>query len=153
MGSHSSKSISISNYGRSKLFAEQIVFRNGGIILRLGLVKSLSNPGGRFEELQTLLQKLPIVPVLHHDWAPVIITHADEVCQAALRILANPQIIEKEVTPISYEVSFSEIQLQLIMRKKAVHLTSQTTAILLGFVRFFPIGKLDNLKSIAHKIR
>jgi hypothetical protein len=59
IGSMSSIHRASSNYGRRKAEVEDGVKRNGGIILRLGLILDWQNPGGRFKEFLDQLENLP----------------------------------------------------------------------------------------------
>ena len=59
IGSISSIHRATSNYGRRKAEVEDSVKRNGGIILRLGLILEWENPGGRFKEFLDQLENLP----------------------------------------------------------------------------------------------
>lgn len=151
IGSFSSKSQVMSNYGEKKLAAENRVIECGGTILRLGLVINHFNPGGRFRELLIVANKLPVRPAFPTNWCPLIITFEDDFKKGISSVIHLLNRLPQEIAITSVEMDLSEVLSRYTEPKYELRINDFLTSQLMKMVKFLPVKNLDNLKSIAFK--
>lgn len=151
LGSFSSSSQVLSNYGEMKLAAENLVLAHAGIILRLGLIVNHVNPGGRFRELLRIANKFPFRPVLPSNWCPILISSEDDFRKELVFVSENLAGIPLEVVCKTTETNLSELLARYAEPKIQLHLNDFLATQLMKFVKLLPVKYLDNLKSIAFK--
>ncbi len=151
IGSFSSKSQVMSNYGKRKLAAEKRVIENGGTILRLGLVINHFNPGGRFRELLIAANKMPVRPTFPANWCPLIITFEDDFKKGVSSLIHLLNRLPQEIAITSVEMDLCEVLSRYAEPKYELRINDFLTSQLMKIVKFFPVKNLDNLKSIAFK--
>lgn len=135
-----------SKYARLKNSAEDIVEAFGGELLRLGLVVDLVNPGGRYLELCSIIQKLPIVFVPNSDWFPVFTCTIDEYRREIESLLRNGSLINGHIGKLQ---SLSDVIGEVSIGKKAFKLSSFVTCLLARTLTLIAFGKREGIKGIS----
>ena len=152
LGSYSSLSPIRSIYAETKMKAEEIILKELGGIIRLGLVIDKHLPGGRFAELGRIAKKIPINIIIGPSWCPVTVTDSTHFQDCVKSLLNGGIDTEKIIIDCRTDILHLNELLLLFPRKNySLHLNEHMTNILMYLVRKLPIGKLDNLKSIAYK--
>ena len=151
IGSLSSHSPMDSKYGIAKNQAEVSVLLHGGRILRTGLVVDTISPGGRYLELMNILKKLPFLILPDSRYFPIGITKLADFMDHARHLILSRDLVELEQTVVVEWTNLRDLAKGLI-DKKSITLPSIITASICRLLPFLPLGRLDNLKSIAYKI-
>jgi hypothetical protein len=137
-----------SKYARLKNSAETSVELLGGELLRLGLVVDLSNPGGRFLELNSIIRRLPIVLIPSSNWFPVFTCTLSEYLAEIKTFLQNGSLSIHQIGKIQ---PLSELIEEVSKDKKVLKLSNFITFILAQIIPFIAFGKMEGIKGIAFK--
>jgi nucleoside-diphosphate-sugar epimerase len=149
----------VSIYGRIKLEVEEFCLSRGILCVRPGLLWS-SHPGGMYQRLCNLAQRLPLLPLLGGGLQKLAFTHVEDLAFGLEKFCRGeePSPSKAIVTAFPKLFFFEEIMKNLAFlsgnNPKFVHLP--VTPILLGlhlmeFLRFPIPFKSDNLISLLHQ--
>ena len=135
-----------SKYARLKNNTDATVETFGGELLRLGLVLDLANPGGRFLELCSIIQKFPIVFVPSSDWFPVFTCTIDEYRAEIKSLLRNGSLIKGRLGKLQ---SLSDVIREVSIGKKVFMLGSFATCLLATTLPLIAFGKREGIRGIS----
>jgi hypothetical protein len=151
VGSLSEDIESNSAYGRVKASSTHLVKKYGGCVIRSGLVVDNKKPGGRYKELLEVHNRMPIKIIPNERFFPVGVTFLRDFLCATNEIVSKSDIFEPEVL---CKVQWTTLKhlLQTLPHPIKINLSFGMTKILCILINFLPLGKFDNLKSIAKQI-
>jgi hypothetical protein len=138
-----------SKYSQLKSLVETSVKSMGGELLRLGLVIDASNPGGRFLELKSIIQRLPVVFVPSFNWFPVFTCSLDAYLEEVKNLLENGEMSKHELGNLQ---PLAEVITQVSEGKKLLQLSDLLTCIVVRFLPLVAFGKREGIKGISVKI-
>lgn len=135
-----------SKYSRLKNSVENLIRSFGGELLRLGLVIDDSAPGGRFQELHSLIQRLPIVMVPSSNWFPVFTCSLDAYLEEVKNLVENGELSKPQLGNLR---PLAVIITQISEGKKMVQLNNFFTSIAVLFLPLVAFGKREGLRGIS----
>jgi hypothetical protein len=148
VGSLSEDIESNSAYGRVKASSTNLVKKYGGCVIRTGLVVDNKKPGGRYKELLKVHNRMPIKIIPNERFFPIGVTFLEDFLDTANEIVKESDSFEAEVLCKIQWITMKKL-LQTFTNSFEIHLSFGTTKILCVLINFLPLGKFDNLKSIA----
>lgn len=153
LGSYSSIGVVRSIYGKTKKKAEKIVRERGATVLRVGLVVDESNPGGRFSQLNEIIEKAPVNFKIPETWCPIKITRFSDFIQTTL-ILVNQRVVPKKDVEIeqTFQTNLNFLMIRSKPRKLTVFLPDPALRIFFLLISKIPVGLFDNLNSIGFRV-
>ena len=153
IGSYSSLSLKNSKYGLGKKAAEDLVIQYSGTVLRLGLVIDPNNPGGRYLEFLKLVRKIPIHFIIPKSWCPVYVTKLNSALDSIHTIISDREAITFGHIHAhgTKKIYLNQLLMQVSGNFPVIKVPELAMWILSFLVSIFPIGKIDNLKSIMYK--
>jgi hypothetical protein len=153
IGSYSSQSPRLSEYGKLKKVFESFATEFDATIIRAGLVVDLQHPGGRFQQLVKLLRIAPCIPVFPSDWCPLQITFLDDLLGSLILLSSElDRSTKREVIEVtSYRTNLSDFLISLDRNKSRIHLSEKCTRLLAFVCGQTSLGAIDNLNSIFVK--
>lgn len=151
VGSLSEDSKSNSAYGRVKADSADLVKKHGGCVIRSGLVVDNKKPGGRYKELLQVYKLMPIKIIPNERFFPLGVTLLEDFLFATNEIVSKPDIFEPEVL---CKIQWTTLRhlLQTLPNPIDINLSFGITKFLCILINTLPLGKFDNLKSIAKQI-
>lgn len=133
-------------YSKLKNRAGDILSAIEATCLRVGLVTSESNPGGRYLELRRLAQSLPFLIIPSKNWFPVLIYKLEDFELTIRNFLINEDVIP----PTEYQLkSLSELISEMKLPQKKFELPGWCSALLAMLIRLLPLKKMEGLKAIS----
>jgi len=150
IGSISSIPPIVSKYGRRKMEIESMVLEKNQIVIKLGLIISDLNPGGRYLSLINSLRKLPVVPVPHQDTFELYCHELDRLSQIdsfISNLRGGRQYLLDNLVRSNLGREASHIAKHL--GKKEIKLSKTISRALEIFIAISPISALDPLKSLT----
>ena len=157
LSSISSHSKSKSIYGSSKYSIEQEFCQSDAATLRAGIVYGIGIQGV-YETLQTLIARLPIIPLPYSGKSRMFTTHIDDLCTEICKMLKEQPtgiFLAANPWPMSFKALVQEIANEVDGKKKIVIPISRfLTRRGLDFLTFlgFKNPNLDSLKSLDSEV-
>ena len=135
-----------SKYAHLKNCTEDTVELFGGELLRLGLVVDLVNPGGRFLELCSIIQKFPIVFVPSSDWFPIFTCTICEYRDEVESLLRDGSLFKRHIGRLQ---SLSDVIREVSIGKKVLELGNCVTSLLVRILPLIAFGKREGIRGIS----
>ncbi len=151
IGSLSSHSPMASKYGTAKKVSEEYVLLYGGKILRAGLIIDSKLPGGRYLELLTILERLPIVILPNSNYFPIGTSKLEDFLNHIHHMILTRESNSSEQTVVVEWTNLRDLAIGLT-DKNAKTLPKWLTVWVCKFLKIIPLRKLENLKTIAYKV-
>ena len=151
VGSLSEDIESNSAYGRVKAISTNLVKKYGGCVIRSGLGVDLEKPGGRYKELLDLHNRIPIKIIPNERFFPIGVTYLGEFLYTTNESVNKSDVFEPEVLCKIQWITLKDL-LRSFPNPIEINLTFGMTKILCFLINSLPLGKFDNLKSIAKQV-
>jgi hypothetical protein len=138
-------------YGTVKGAAESIVLSSGGHLLRAGLVVSTIDPGGRLNQLASIISHLPLVVVPATTEFPVLVSTLEDLLDDVAEIVSGRGGTgHDQLVTGTRESSLAEVVADLVRPTRSIHVLPVPPSRLAAWVaRRLHFGLLDSLASIA----
>jgi hypothetical protein len=150
-GSYSSIAPVTSKYGEIKGKAEKLVLKNGGSVLKYGLIVNFSQPGGRHKQLINRIENWHLIPIPDERYFKINATKEQDFLKSIL-ILEKLKAGCEYFLNKTFETSLSQIVRNSLPDRKHLNLGITLSCIIKLGVQLLPARKIDPLKSIAkHK--
>ena len=138
-----------SKYARLKNSLETSIESLGGELLRLGLVIDSNKPGGRFLELYSIVNKLPVVLIPSSNWFPVFTCSLSGYLAEVKNLFENGQLSKLQIGKLQ---PLAEVIREVAVGKRVLQLNDFVTSV---FGRLLPLvvfGKREGIKGISIKM-
>ena len=138
-----------SKYARLKNLLEEHIEILGGELLRLGLVIDAIKPGGRFLELQSIIQKMPVVLIPGLNWFPIFTCTLSAYLAEVKSLVETGELSKLQIGKLQ---PLAVIVKEVAKDKKVLQLTDFATSLLARFVPLIAFGKREGIKGISVKM-
>jgi hypothetical protein len=138
-----------SKYARLKNLLEEHIEMLGGELLRLGLVIDSINPGGRFLELQSIIQKLPVVLIPSLNWFPIFTCPLNAYLAEVKNLLENGELSKLQIGELQ---PLANVIRETAIDKKVLQLSDFVTSLLARLLPLIAFGKREGIKGISVKM-
>ena len=156
LSSFSAHSKTISKYGKSKYEIEKVFKNNNGTSLRAGVIYG-EKMGGIFQQLESLLVKIPLVPIPFKGDSLLFTTHIEDLSDEILLMLnqsTSSTTFAAHPMPISLYALCLELQASMGLKKKFIRLSNHPTKVILQVIRMFHLNipMADSLFSLSTNV-
>lgn len=138
-----------SKYARFKNLLEGHIEKFGGELLRLGLVIDLIKPGGRFLELQSIIQKIPVVLIPSLNWFPIFTCSLSAYLAEIKTLVENGELSNLQIgklQPLAYVIR------EAAKDKKVLQLSDFVTYLIARSLPLIAFGRMEGIKGISVKM-
>ena len=137
-------------YSVTKRQAELTLQTFDATIFRAGLVVSQSQPGGRYQELLSLLERLPFAFIPSKEWFPLVISDLDETIKQIGSVLRSEKVNHSAAVKV---VPLGALILEQFSHKIQIKIPAIFCRFFSWSIRMMPLQKLEGITAISIPVK